>query len=70
MFTLGSYGPCQIRRSLLRDCLLAELLPSASVHLRDVGEEPGPHLFQVSFRFFFRDKRLDHLAVQQQRYIG
>jgi hypothetical protein len=23
------------------------------MHLCDVGEEPGPHLFQVSFRFFF-----------------
>ena len=23
------------------------------MYLCDVGEEPGPHLFQVSFRFFF-----------------
>ena len=62
MLTLRSDGPCQIRRSFLRDYLLAELLSSASMHLCDVGEEPGPHLFQVSFRlfFFFRaDKRLE-----------
>lgn len=47
MFTLWSDGPRQIRQSVLRNSLLAKLLPSAPMYLRHIGEQPGPHLIQV-----------------------